>query len=45
MSGGELKSIGRELAVEALIDMHDRGPAYRVGKIMVSSRSYLIFCA
>ena len=38
MSGGGEKSIDRDLAVEALIDMHERGPAFRVGKIMVSSQ-------
>ncbi len=27
---------GREMAVEMLIDMHESGPSYRVGKIIVS---------
>eukprot|EP00979_Chaetoceros_neogracilis_P001334 scaffold231_cov258-Chaetoceros_neogracile.AAC.18 len=34
------ESLGRELAVEALMDMHEGGPAHRVAKIMVSSYEY-----
>lgn len=35
MDGNEGKRSGRELAVEALIDTHPNGPAYRVKKIKV----------
>ena len=35
MDGNEGKRSGRELAVEALIDTHPNGPAYRVKKTKV----------
>ena len=32
----EPKRSGRELAIEALIDLDDRGPSFRVNRILVS---------
>ena len=38
MGVSDIPKSGRELAIEALIDLDDRGPAFRVGRILVSER-------
>lgn len=34
-SDSDVPPNGRELAIEALIDLDDRGPSFRVGRIVV----------
>lgn len=36
MGIGDVPKTGRELAIEALIDLDERGPAFRVSRILVS---------
>ena len=34
MGVSDIPKSGRELAIEALIDLDDRGPAFRVGRVL-----------